>query len=106
MSYEKDEENETIILYAIVLGSVFNDEIFGGKYFYIFALFTYRDMPKEKWLEGFKALSKYAKSKGCHMISANTDDSGLIDLAKRLGGSGEYVYITIPLEDEDEVYKL
>lgn len=103
LAYEKDEENETILLYSAILASVYVDECTGNRSFYVFAQLGFRDVPRKMWREGFNALIKYAKSQGCHMLTAHTNVPGVIETFKRLGGSAEYTYITLPLEGNDEV---
>jgi hypothetical protein len=49
------------------------------------------------WQEGFDALAKYGKSRGCSRIIAYTDVDSIKKIATILGGEARYTFISIPI---------
>lgn len=99
MLYEKDEENETIILYSISLTTVYTDECTGNRALNLFAHLVYRDIPPNMWQEIFEAVKKYAKSRKCHSLVSATDRPELVHLASEFGIDTSFTLLYLPLEE-------
>ena len=99
-SYEKEEDEETIILYTISLTSIYTDPCTKNRSFYIFSVLWYRDPPKEYLLESKRALTEYAKSKNCHTMSSATNRTELVEMASKMGVDTSFTLLYIDLEKE------
>ena len=99
-SYEKDEEEESIILYTISLTSIYADPCTKNRTFHIFSVLWYRDPPKEYLLESKRALTEYAESKNCHTMSSATNRTELVEMASKMGVDTSFTLLYIDLEKE------
>lgn len=100
MSYERDEENETILLYSISLLTIYTDECTGNRALNLFAHLVYRDIPPDMWQEFFESVKKYAKSQKCHSVVSTTDRPEIVQLANELGIDTSFTLLYLPLEEE------
>lgn len=99
-AYDKDEENETVLLYMIALTAVYTDGVTKNKSLYVFSVLWYRDPPKENIMELRNALVKYAKGKNCHTVSSITNRPELVELAKGVGVDTSFTLLWMDLEKE------
>ena len=103
-SYNKKDEKGTFE--GIVLTKFLYDDSSGTNNLLIYCLYGYKDVNRSSWMDGYKALSKYAKSKNCSRIIAYTDVPALIEKANRFGGNTQYTLISVDIDnelEEDEV---
>jgi len=98
--YDKDEDEETVKLYNIVLASVYTDPCTKNRTLYVFSVLWYRDAPREYLLELKDALIKYAKSKNCHTMSSMTNKKELVQFASQMGIDTSFTLLHIDLEKE------
>jgi len=83
---------------AIVVTQFLYDEASNTRNFLLYCLYGYEQIDSASWTEGWIALAKYAKAKGCHSIMAYTANAHLIDLAKLYGGNTDYTFISLDLD--------
>ena len=79
---------------GIVLTKMLYDDASDTRNLLIYCLYGYEDVNKESWLDGIKALAKYAKSKKCNQIIAYTEYDYIINIVKSLGGEAKFTFIT------------
>jgi len=88
-------EGDKRIFEGIVITQVIDDTTAGTRSLLIYCLYGYREVAKESWIKGAKALAKYAKSKGCNRMLAYTDVPSLIEIAVGLGGEARYTLVSL-----------
>jgi hypothetical protein len=81
---------------AVLVTKLSEDRPSNTKSILLYCLYGYSFIGEERWKEGYETISKYAKSQGCSRISAYTNVSRLIEIAKAVGGE-VYNYISIPI---------
>lgn len=84
---------------AIGLTTFTFDGASGTKSMLIYCIYGYGVPVPGLWKDGFKTLEKYAKSKGCHRITAYSSEKSIIKYAKALGAEAKYTFISFPLEN-------
>jgi len=72
-------------IFAIVTTMLAMDAIAGETSLIIYSLYGYREMSMELFREGLKGIAEYGKSKGVNIISAFTDMSNVLNVARALG---------------------
>ena len=90
-------EEEIIKFEAILVTQLLFDEASGVKNLLLYCVYGYTVITDSSWLEGFKAISKYAKSLGCSGIVAYTANENVVELAKKFGADTSFVFVSIPL---------
>lgn len=94
-SYQRNVE-ETLFE-GIVVTMMTVDRASNTKNLLIYCLYGYVDVSPSSWIDGFQALTKYARSKGCSRVVGYTSVPFIIDKVKELGGEAEYTFISLPL---------
>lgn len=84
---------------AILVTQILYDEASNMKNLLLYCLYGYDLIDKESWIEGWKAISKYAKSKGCSQVMAYSADQDIVKLAKSFGGDTSYTFISLSLDE-------
>lgn len=90
-------EEEIIKFEAILVTQLLFDEASGIKNLLLYCVYGYTVITDSSWLEGFKAISKYAKSLGCSGIVAYTANENVVELAKKFGADTSFIFVSIPL---------
>lgn len=91
-SYNKGENK--ITFEGIVLTKIIYDDASNTRNLLIYCLYGYDEVNKGSWLEGFKSLIKYAKSKNCNQIIAYSEHAYIVNTAKSLGADTSYTFIS------------
>jgi len=65
----------------------------------IYCLYGYEEVNKESWLDGIKALTKYAKSKKCNQIIAYTEYDYIINIVKSLGAETKFTFLSFDVNE-------
>lgn len=92
-SYKKVEDK--IVLEGIVVTKILYDDGSDTRNLLIYCLYGYKEVGKGSWLEGLKALAKYANAKRCSRIIAYTDVPYIVDIVKKLGGEAKYTFVSL-----------
>jgi hypothetical protein len=96
-SYNRQDKG--IKFEGIVLTKMIYDDASDTRNLLIYCLYGYEDVNKESWLDGIKALTKYAKSKKCNQIIAYTEYGYLVNIAKSLGGNAKHTLVTFDVNE-------
>jgi hypothetical protein len=83
ISYELENGNKNII--AITTTAIIDDSINGIKLFEIRTIYGFRPCPDSIYEEGFAALRKFAKAKGCKGIVVETYSNKIKAILSRQG---------------------
>jgi hypothetical protein len=89
-------EGATKIL-GMAVTRIMTDDNSGTKNLLIYCLYNYRPMEDEDWGENFYIIKKYGKAKGCHRLIAYSNEKRLIYITRKLGGSTEYTFLSLPI---------
>lgn len=92
------KRKEDVKVDAVVVTKMGFDEASGTKHMLIYCLYGYNEVTNSDWGGGLEVLEKYAKSKNCNRIIAYSSIPHLIKLAKKLGASAEYTFISFDLK--------
>ena len=90
-------EGEQRKLEAVVVTQILYDDISDTRNLLIYCLCSYETNMGSSWLNGLKALVKFATFQGCKNIVAYTDVPSIIKIVKRLGGETNQTFISLPL---------
>lgn len=82
---------------GIITTYLMDDEFSLTRSLLIYSFYTSR-FGKKAWKEAKEVLSKYAKSKGCHHLSAYTTNTTIVQLCLKEGARME-AFLSLPLED-------
>jgi len=99
ISYKKKEPNK---FEGVVVTRIIKDDCSGVSSLLVYCLYGYEMVDRASWAEGYKALSKWGKSKKCSRIIGYADNEKVRRVASQLGGSTQYTFISIPIEVRDE----
>ena len=69
----------------------------GTKSLLLYSVYAYEKLEKSSWLEGFEAIGKYARSIGCHTITAVSNSEDVIRAAKMVGGDASYTLLVFKM---------
>jgi len=97
-SYIKGEVNK---FEGIAVTEVVYDDVTGIKNLMIYSIYSYIDEEKVKgssYVSGLVSFAKYAKSLKCSNVIAYTQKSGIVALAKRLGGDTSFTLISFDID--------
>lgn len=89
---------DMIKINSIVLTKITYDDASHTKNLLIYCLYGYGEITEESWKEGFGALAKYARSKGCSKVTALSSIPYVIEVAKNLGAETDYTFISFNLD--------
>jgi len=95
VSHKKEEGINK--LEGVMTTAVTVDFCSGTKTLLLYSGFGYRGFDRQTWMEGFEAISKYARSIHCNKIAAYSDNSDVIRAADMLGGETRFRLITFDL---------
>jgi hypothetical protein len=101
-SYEK--VNGSIKFNGIVLTVFQTDDISYTKSMMIYCLYGYENLNRSTWVEGFRGLLNYAKSKGCLFITAYTEFPLIVEMSKKLGADVRYHFLSFNISELDRRY--
>ena len=79
---------------AGIITVLVDDQVHDTKNLDIYAIWPIARIPGSSWIEGFEALQKYAKKKGCNRVIGRSNIKSIVELVKRLGGQAEYTLIS------------
>lgn len=99
ISYSREDSNK---FEGVVVTEITLDRVDRSKALLIYSLYGYEVAGRGSWLEGYVALSKWARSEGCSKIIGYTNSDKAIRVAKGLGGDTDYTFISVPIGREDE----
>lgn len=91
-SYLRGEES--IKFEGIALTRILYDDVSDTKNLLLYCIYGYNEPDRSSWLEGLKALVKYAKAKRCLQIVAYTEFPRIVELARRFGGDTRYTFLS------------
>lgn len=94
-SYRREDNKTTVD--GVVLTRIVEDDIDGTRDLLIYCLWAIDKTHKGTWTEGFKALTDFAKGKGCNRAVGYSDVPMLIELVKLSGGEARYTFLTWPI---------
>jgi hypothetical protein len=95
-SYKHQEDGVTKFE-GIVITQILYDDASNVHNLLIYALYAYENTTPNSWMDGYKALAKYAKAKRCSNIVAYASVPSIISLANRLGADTSFTFISFPL---------
>jgi hypothetical protein len=95
LSYEKGEEG-MIKISGFLVTQLIVDGPSRTKSCLIYSIYSPDGFGDQQWLEGFKALSEYARSRGCTRITAYTQSPLIVRRAEQFG-SDLYTFISQPI---------
>lgn len=96
-SYTRSEE--AVKFEAILVTQILYDDASNTKNLLLYCVYGYTVITSSSWLEGFKAVSKYAKSLGCSKIIAYTANENVVELAKKFNADTSFTFISIPVNE-------
>jgi len=96
------DDIEDITIYGYVTTTVQSDECSEHKSLLIYSLFTDKTIPVRMIKDGIQTLLKEAKHKGCHNLSAYTEEESILSFTKRFMKASSMEYITIPIKQNIE----
>ena len=99
ISYNRSNSNK---FEGVVVTEIILDRVDRSKALLIYSLYGYEIASRGSWLEGYTALSKWARSEGCSKIIGYTNNERVIRVVKGLGGDTDYTFISVPVGREDE----
>jgi len=82
---------------GIVVTQIVADEPSLTKTLLIYSIYAPDGFGDQEWIEGFRGLSEYAKSRGCARITAYTINDQIIKRAEQFGGDTSYRFISVPI---------
>lgn len=63
----------------------------------VYTVYGFGDFAKDaQWRDGLAALQKWAVANGCHRVVGYTNVRSIADFVKKIGGTADYIFITIP----------
>jgi hypothetical protein len=71
---------------GFMLTSFAEDGIINRKSLVVYLIHRLGNVTRDDWMEGIKALKKYAKASGCTKVIGYTKDETVVKLARFLGG--------------------
>ena len=89
---------------GIVLTRILYDDASETRNLLIYCIYGYEEVNKNSWLDGLKAIVKFAKSRNCNQIIAYTDSPYIVKIVNSLGGEAKYTFISFDINET--VYKL
>lgn len=70
-----------------VLSTMFTEDMASGTMgMLIYSLTVLSKVPGDRWVSGFDALCKYAKSRGCKRVTAFSNNPKIVGIVQKLGG--------------------
>jgi hypothetical protein len=92
VSLDKSEKGTVVVAVAITM---IQEEFGTGKNnLLIYSLFGYNFVHEKLWKEGLTGLKSFAKLHECAKVIGYTSVPRVVDIAKNLGGSTEYTFIS------------
>ena len=88
---------------AIGLTQIIDDSTSDTKSLLMYCVYGFRNIPMKSWAEALKALSSFAKSKGCDRMLGYTDVPYMIEKTKEFGGEAKYTLVSF---DVDRIVQL
>ena len=82
---------------GFMITSIVYDDVTETKSLMIYCLYVYERSVVNDWIEGFEALEKYARSRGCVRVTGMIMEEALLRRVYMLGGGVKYHFISIPL---------
>uniref|UniRef100_A0A6M3JA18 N-acetyltransferase domain-containing protein n=1 Tax=viral metagenome TaxID=1070528 RepID=A0A6M3JA18_9ZZZZ len=81
---------------GFVITSILSDRCSDTNSLLLYCIYGFKKTKGSDWIEGYEALRKFAKSRGCYRIVAYTKEENLIRIAERFGGD-TYTFISVPI---------
>lgn len=82
---------------AVMTTKVVVEDVTKTKNMLIFSVTTYMPHNADLWIYGYKALSRFAASKGCNKIISFSNDANVLRIAKGLGADVEWRLIQLEI---------
>ena len=92
-------QGDTTKLEGIVVTKILYDDASDTRNLLIYCIYGYTAVDKNSWAEGLKAITLYAKSKGCSQIVAYSDLPHVVELVKALGGEAKYTFLSFNVNE-------
>jgi hypothetical protein len=92
VALDKNEKGSFVVAAAITM--IHSEIGTGQKNLLIYSLFGYKFVQENIWKEGLEGIRQFAKSMECSKVIAYTSVPRVVEIAKSLGGSTEYVFIS------------
>lgn len=99
VSYDRNNTNK---FEGVVVTEMIADRCDRSKVLLIYSLYGYEIISGNSWMEGYSALSKWARSERCTRIVGYTNSDKVVRVVKNLGGNADYAFVTVPIGREDE----
>ena len=96
-SYRKDKNVNKFE--AIVVTEILYDVPTRTRNLLIYCVYGYSDIGEKSWIDGVRAIAKYAASKRCNRMVAYTEVPYIVDLVSRLGADTRYTFISFYVKD-------
>ena len=95
ISYKRNE-NDTKIE-AVLVTQFLYDEASNTKNLLLYCLYGYSVISNESWVEGFEAISKYAKAEGCSEVLAYSANEDVVSMSKKFGADTSFTFISFKI---------
>ena len=93
-SYERGESNK---FEGIMLTKFLYDDVTEQKNLLIYSVYGYSEISQDSWINGLKALTKFAISRNCSMIVAYSNVEKIIQVVNNLGGDSNWHFLSFDL---------
>ena len=95
-SYVK--ENKSNKFEGIVLTELLYDKPSKTRNMLIYCIYGYNEVDKQSWVDGIKAILKYANSKKCNQVVAYTNLPHIVEIVESLGGEAKYTFLSFDVK--------
>ncbi len=96
-SRDEADANMGVEVTGFLATQVISDEMTKTKALLMYTIYTTEHFTMKEYEEGFIALSKFGKSKGCDRLTGYTQSEAIIKRAQQFGGDTSYHFISVPL---------
>jgi hypothetical protein len=92
VALDRNEKGSFVVAAAITM--IHSEIGTGQKNLLIYSLFGYKFVQESIWKEGLSGIRQFAKSMECLKVIAYTSVPRVVEIAKSLGGSAEYTFLS------------
>jgi hypothetical protein len=97
VSVTPNDKEKTTTIHAVVSTMIANDSITGTRNLLIYTLTAVGHIPDDEYVEGYKNIVAYAKSRGCHKVIAFSNNDRVLDVAKKFNVDASWRMLQINL---------
>jgi len=94
IAFRKDIEVDVV---AIIITSISYDSRGDTSSLLLYCVYALKQTEGQDWVEGYEALSKYARANNCSRMVAYSNDEKILKIVEKFGGDASYRFLSIPI---------